>query len=225
MPKAGCGNQISITDVTDLTLKEFVQRLAQAPLAYQPGTVWEYSLAIDLLGRVVEKASGQRLGDFLAERLFKPLGMTDSGFWVPSEKLSRVAQPLATDPATAKPISSNRRIAAAEGGLWRGGRRFDGRRLSALLSNASERREAGQCPGSQSDHRGADDLDQLDPDIRRAVSPGELLMGVQGYTLGWDLWFASRAVFRRFLDRRESSCGLAMQARSSGSSPRSSLWR
>src|SRR5205085_12114175 len=69
-------------NTTDLTPEQFVQALAAAPLAYQPGTVWEYSLATDLLGRVIEKASGQRLSDFLAEQLFRPLHMADSGFFV-----------------------------------------------------------------------------------------------------------------------------------------------
>ncbi len=91
-------------NIGDLTPEEFVHAIAQAPLAYQPGAVWEYSLAIDLLGRVVEKASGQRLGDFLADRLFRPLGMTDTAFWVPNEKIGRLAQPLAIDPATGKPV-------------------------------------------------------------------------------------------------------------------------
>ena len=50
------------------------------PLAHQPGTVWEYSLASDMLGRVVEAASGERLADFLDKRLFKPLKMNDTGF-------------------------------------------------------------------------------------------------------------------------------------------------
>ena len=59
---------------------EQVERLARIPLLYQPGTTWEYSLAYDVLGRVVEAASGKRLGDFLSERLFKPLGMKNSSW-------------------------------------------------------------------------------------------------------------------------------------------------
>src|SRR5205823_6200218 len=80
-------------DARGLTPAEQVARLARAPLAHQPGTVWEYSLASDVLGRVVESASGMPLGRFLEERLFKPLKMTDSGFFVPSDRLGRIAQP------------------------------------------------------------------------------------------------------------------------------------
>ena len=77
-----------------LTAAEFVERLAKAPLASQPGTQWEYSLSTALLGRVVEAVSGKPLSKFLEERLFKPLSMTDSGFVVPNEKAGRIAQPL-----------------------------------------------------------------------------------------------------------------------------------
>jgi CubicO group peptidase (beta-lactamase class C family) len=91
-------------DARDLTPAEEVERLAKAPLAHQPGTVWEYSLAVDLLGRVVEAASGKRLADFLGQRLFEPLKMRDTGFWVPGAKMGRVAQPLAVDFASGQPI-------------------------------------------------------------------------------------------------------------------------
>jgi CubicO group peptidase (beta-lactamase class C family) len=75
-----------------------VEGLAQAPLAHQPGTVWEYSLASDLLGRVVEAAAGMPLRQFLEQRLFGPLKMWDSGFFVPQEKMGRLAQPLPDTP-------------------------------------------------------------------------------------------------------------------------------
>ena len=82
-------------DARDLTPAEEVERLAKAPLAHQPDTVWEYSMAVDLLGRVVEAASGKRLADFLDERVLKPLKMRDTAFWVPAGKISRLAQPPA----------------------------------------------------------------------------------------------------------------------------------
>jgi CubicO group peptidase (beta-lactamase class C family) len=70
-----------------------VSKLARLPLAHQPGEVWEYGHSIDVLGRVVEVASGQPLDQFLDRRLFKPLGMIDTGFWVPPEKLARLVDP------------------------------------------------------------------------------------------------------------------------------------
>src|SRR2546426_315585 len=85
-------------DVRDMTGAEQVERLARIPLLYQPGTTWEYSLASDVLGRVVEAASRTRLGDFLSERVYKPLRMTDTAFWVAAAKLGRVAEPFDKDP-------------------------------------------------------------------------------------------------------------------------------
>ena len=83
-----------------LDVAEFLDRLAAAPLLFQPGTVWEYGLSIDVLGLVVEAIAGQGLGGFLEQRLFHPLGMTDTGFQVPLGKLGRLARPLARDPDT-----------------------------------------------------------------------------------------------------------------------------
>lgn len=78
----------------------FLDRLAAAPLLYQPGTVWDYGLSIDVIGLVVEALSGQTLGGFLDERLFRPLGMTDTTFQVPAHKAGRLARPLDRDPDT-----------------------------------------------------------------------------------------------------------------------------
>src|SRR4051812_26479891 len=71
------------------TLKDLVSRLARLPLAHQPGEVWEYGHSTDLLGGLIEVASGEPLDRFLDSRLFKPLGMVDTGFWVPPEKRAR----------------------------------------------------------------------------------------------------------------------------------------
>jgi CubicO group peptidase (beta-lactamase class C family) len=78
----------------DQSLAEFIATLATRPLAYQPGEVWEYSdWSIDTLGRVVEVASGEPLDQFLESHIFKPLGMVDTGFYVPEAKLSRLVDP------------------------------------------------------------------------------------------------------------------------------------
>jgi len=74
------------------TLEEFTTKLGQIPLKHQPGTTWEYSLSVDVQGYLVEKLSGQSFGSFLEERIFDPLGMTDTDFHVPEEKVSRFAQ-------------------------------------------------------------------------------------------------------------------------------------
>ncbi len=79
------------------TTAEFVDSLAALPLRYQPGEAWEYGHSTEVLGRVIEVVCGQRLGDFLADRLFGPLGMHDTAFYVPNAKLDRFAQPASFD--------------------------------------------------------------------------------------------------------------------------------
>lgn len=73
------------------SLDDFVTRLAPVPLHDQPGTRYRYGVSTDLLGAIVEKASGQKLDAFLADRIFRPLDMRDTGFVVPPEKRARLA--------------------------------------------------------------------------------------------------------------------------------------
>ncbi|HTB13793.1 MAG TPA: serine hydrolase domain-containing protein [Bryobacteraceae bacterium] len=72
-------------------LAEAVKRLATAPLNNEPGTLWRYGYSIDVLGRLVEVLSGKTLDRFFEERIFRPLGMKDTAFYVPEEKWSRLA--------------------------------------------------------------------------------------------------------------------------------------
>jgi CubicO group peptidase (beta-lactamase class C family) len=90
--------------IRDLTTAEFVAELAKLPLIDQPGASWFYSHSTDVIGRVVEIVSGQRLGAFLDERIFKPLGMTETRFFVPAEDRERMAQPFDRDPETGKAV-------------------------------------------------------------------------------------------------------------------------
>jgi len=73
------------------TLKDMTKNLAEIPLLYQPGTKWHYSISTDVLGRVVEVASGRSLDKFFAESIFEPLGMVDTAFYVPQDKINRFA--------------------------------------------------------------------------------------------------------------------------------------
>jgi CubicO group peptidase (beta-lactamase class C family) len=72
-------------------LAAFADRLAELPLVYEPGTQWSYSVSLDLLGRVIELASGKSFDRFLEESIFAPCGMTDTGFQVPAAKAARLA--------------------------------------------------------------------------------------------------------------------------------------
>lgn len=82
---------------------EFLDRLAALPLHYQPGSAWEYSLGLDVLGLAIEAVAGKPLREYLAERLFEPLCMNDTAFAVPPEHLERYAKALPIDPLTREP--------------------------------------------------------------------------------------------------------------------------
>lgn len=82
----------------DKTLAEYTEQIARLPLLFQPGTVFEYSCATDVLGRVIEVVSGQSLQAFLAEKIFEPLNMLETSFSVEPEFHDRVAEPFARDP-------------------------------------------------------------------------------------------------------------------------------
>ena len=70
-------------------LDAFIEQLAKLPLEFSPGTAWNYSVSIDVMGYLVQKLSGLSFGEFLQSRLFGPLGMTDTAFHCPPEKLDR----------------------------------------------------------------------------------------------------------------------------------------
>ncbi len=162
---------------------QMAEALGKAPLAQQPGTTWEYSLSVDVQGRVIEAVTGKRLGDFLQERLFGPLKMTDSGFMVPGPKLSRVAEPFAKDPATGldnKLIDISKTPGNDSGGAGAvstagdylrycqamlGGGQLDGARI---LSRTTVRQMT-------SDHLAG---------INTTSNPGMLLLGSPGYSFG-----------------------------------------
>src|SRR5512135_1221078 len=84
------------------SLQEFIDKVAKIPLLYQPGTRWNYSVAVDIQGYIIEKLTGQRLGDFMADHIFKPLGMKDTGFFAPPSQKARLSEVYVLNPKTAK---------------------------------------------------------------------------------------------------------------------------
>lgn len=94
----------------EFTLKDFIDALVQLPLRFHPGSAFHYSVSIDVLGYLVEVISGLPFDRFLQERIFDPLGMVDTGFWVPPEKVNRFASNYGPDekqPGTLKDIDPN----------------------------------------------------------------------------------------------------------------------
>ncbi len=170
-------------DARELPSAEWSDRLGKAPLAQQPGTQWEYSLSVDVQGRVIEAVSGKRLGEFLEERMFKPLKMVDTGFSVPAQKSARLAEPFAKDPATGAIntlIDVSKVPGNDSGGAGGVGTAGDYLRFCQAMLNG------GQLDGVRilgkptvnlmtSDHLGT---------IGTTVNPGMLLFGSAGYTFG-----------------------------------------
>lgn len=83
--------QLGLMRDAERSLEALIGELSRLPLAYQPGSTWHYSLAIDVIGHLIEVISGQPLAEFMREHLFEPLGMIDTGFCVSAEKRCRIA--------------------------------------------------------------------------------------------------------------------------------------
>jgi CubicO group peptidase (beta-lactamase class C family) len=90
----------SVRAMITLSKTETLAKLAAAPLLFEPGSNWEYGFSTDVLGFIVEAVSGKSLGAFLRERLWQPLGMEDTGFFLKPEVASRYALALPNDPLT-----------------------------------------------------------------------------------------------------------------------------
>jgi CubicO group peptidase (beta-lactamase class C family) len=127
-------------------LREMIARLATVPLAHQPGTLWRYSLSMDVQGAIIERLSGQSLADFMRTRIFEPLGMTDTAFFVPPEKRDRLAslyfkpldgplEKLAENPMRPDP-ESEPGLAMGGGGLF--STALDYARYAQMLLNGGE---------------------------------------------------------------------------------------
>ena len=177
-------------DARDMTGAEQVERLSKIPLLYQPGSTWEYSLASDLLGRVIEAASGKRLGDFLSERIFKPLKMTDTAFWVSEANKGRLAEPFETDAVAGTPIKLidvSKQPGNDSGGAGAVSTGGDYLRFAQMLANG------GTLDGQRIMSRTTLKLmtsDHLGSRLPLAATPGGMVLGASTYTFG--LGFAVR---------------------------------
>jgi CubicO group peptidase (beta-lactamase class C family) len=129
----------------DATLEDMVERLGKLPLVIQPGSAWHYGINMDVLGRLIEVSSGSSFPDFLQEHLFGPLGMTDSGFYVPDDRIDRFAACYGPTPEGGMrlldaPISSEYREPPAMPGGGGGmvASAHDYMRFALMLANAGE---------------------------------------------------------------------------------------
>jgi CubicO group peptidase (beta-lactamase class C family) len=171
-------------DTRDLSPAEFTERLSKQPLVGHPGQMWQYSLATDVLGRVVEAASGQRLSSFLEDRVFRPLAMKDTAFHVPAEKMPRLAQPFArpaSGPFVSPQIDVSRPPGNDSGGAGAVGTAIDYLRFGQAMLNG------GSLDGQRIVSRPTTELMMSDHTGDRPGVPGlpsELLLGTQGYGFG-----------------------------------------
>jgi len=94
-PIAEAYSKAGIMNLPNYTLAESIPALGDIPLSYQPGTQWVYSISVDVQGYLIEVLSGQTFDDFLQQRIFDPLGMVDTGFYVKAENADRLARQYA----------------------------------------------------------------------------------------------------------------------------------
>lgn len=170
-------------DVRALTPAQQVERLAKIPLLHQPGTAWEYSLAIDVLGRVIEAASGKRLGDFLRERLFAPLKMNDTAFALLPGQKARLAEAFDKDPLSGTPnrlIDVSQMPANDSGGAGSVSTAPDYLRFEQMLLNGGELDGVRVLSRSTVQWLSAD---HLGPRIQPAATVGGSILP-PGYTSG-----------------------------------------
>jgi CubicO group peptidase (beta-lactamase class C family) len=124
----------------DRTLAEFTSRLSKMPLAYQPGTTWEYSLSTDVLGRVIEVVSGVPFDQFVSDRILRPLKMTSSGFYVAEPEAGPIAEPQVDRSTGKRPVmmdvTKNPSLPSGGGGMV--STAADYVRFSQMLLNGGE---------------------------------------------------------------------------------------
>src|SRR5580658_1803090 len=124
----------------DQTNEELVEKLANLPLMFEPGTTWEYSMSTDVLGRVVEVVEGKSLAQVFAERICGPLGMADTAFSILGDKAARLAEPLVDKATGKKPpmrnVTRDNRWHSGGGGL--AGTAADYLRFCQMLLNGGE---------------------------------------------------------------------------------------
>ena len=170
---------------TTMTGPEFLDQLSALPLLYEPGTVWDYGFGLDVLGLVVEQVAGEPLGAYLQERLFKPLGMVDTGFEIPPEKAARYARALPNDPDSGQPQAVTpdltRPLKFACGGGCLASTASDYLRFAMMLLNKGELGETRVLGRKTVQYMTSD---QLGPDVRNLIEKADPTRADYGFGLG-----------------------------------------
>ena len=173
---------------TDISGDAMLKNLGQIPLAHQPGTFWEYSIAVDVLGLLVERVAGKPLDAVLQELLFAPLGMTDTAFWVPPQKTGRIAEALDTDKLKAEMLKSYRIFANPAGvSYFKGG--------AGLVGTAADYLKFAQMVANGGEYQGKRYLSKKTVEFmlsEHTVGMGGTTFASTGPGYGFGLGFAVR---------------------------------
>jgi CubicO group peptidase (beta-lactamase class C family) len=163
----------------------FMDKLATLPLLYQPATVWDYGFGLDITGQIIESISKQTLGQYLQANLFKPLGMTDTGFSIAADKASRYAKPLPSDPDTGKPQARSPELTQALkfecGGGCAASTASDYLRFAMMLMNHGRSGESQLLGRKTVDYMLSD---QLGPNIKNLIGNADPTRADYGFGLG-----------------------------------------
>ncbi|MGB8414952.1 serine hydrolase domain-containing protein [Paraburkholderia sp.] len=164
-------------------------RMAGLPLMFQPGSRWHYGIATDILGVLIERVSGMRLGDFFRTRIFEPLGMRDTVFWVPDAQLARLATAYGVEPGTQRRVVEDHPSASR----WANPGRFQSGG-GGLVSTAQDYLQFAQLLLGRGrvgsirllSHRSVDLMRSnfLTRDQRRVPAFGQVMWAGQGFGLG-----------------------------------------
>ena len=167
----------------------WLTRIAGLPLMFQPGSRWHYGIATDVLGVLIERVSGMPLGEFFRTRIFEPLGMRDTAFWVPAAQLSRLATAYAVEPGTQRRVIEDHPSASR----WANPARFQSGG-GGLVSTAQDYLQFAQLLLGRGrvgetrllSHRLVDLMRSnfLTRDQRRVPAFGHVLWAGQGFGLG-----------------------------------------
>jgi CubicO group peptidase (beta-lactamase class C family) len=166
----------------------FLKSIAQVPLLHAPGTTWEYGLSTDLLGLLIERCTGRRLGVWLDAHVFKPLGMTDTSFQVDPAQAARIAQPFSVDPVdgaplkipdqTFDPVSPAHLDSGGAGAISTAG---DYLRFASMLSGGGR---LGSIRLLREDTVQHMTKDHIAGKLAAPVTPGQAAMQLSGYGFG-----------------------------------------
>jgi CubicO group peptidase (beta-lactamase class C family) len=163
----------------------FLDKLASAPLLYQPATVWDYGFGLDITGLLIESISKQSLGQYLQANLFTPLGMTDTGFSISADKAARYAKPLPADPDTGKPQARNPELTQPLkfecGGGCAASTASDYLRFATMLMNKGRAGESQLLGRKTVDYMLSD---QLGPNIKNLIGNADPTRADYGFGLG-----------------------------------------